>query len=1007
MKKSLLIFLLLHCLIQSASSQDFLINQYNNKSYHANQLIWDAAEDLYGRIWFANNKGLLRFDGSSWVLFSTPNPVRRIAFGTTGELFVACQGDFGMLKFNTNGTSEYISLKKQLGANNQIAGGDERVQIVGDEIYFSMQSQLVKAVKINKNYRSELFKIAEILGAFTDGKCLYVNSAKYGLSVFNKGKLDVVTGGEQLAGKQIVNTFPENNEIIIASAYDGIFLLKNKTISKINGTVSRFAQKGIVAITKLKDNRIAIGTLHDGVKIFTLSKANGLDIVENYALKLPSPEIYSLYVDKENNLWVGHAKGLSHVLLGLPVKQFPNLTFSGYATDMQLVGKKLYISSTSGLYVLDTEMPEALIPVNGIGECWDLYEEKGVLMVATTNGLFQVTEKCAKVLFPAEIFLHIQKGNLSKAIYALGPNGYLKNNNEKSLFGAAKLNGLTQSANSILEWQNTVIWFGTYHNGLFNSGLKNNDLPPPLSNGEVLIRLKEGNPIFQTKEAVYTYDGKIFNENKDLSKIFVGSKNNDFAFGKDFWVFTDDELRQVQNNTLMEQSTAYCILGKPTALCEDNKNLWVAFEDKIYLVESSELTSKKIKASINKLTYGRSKTGFSGFYIDKNGELSEKQEVIPEVNYEENSLRIEFGVNSFITPSKNLFSYKIDGLNEDWSDWKNESYLDLNGLSGGNYCVHLKARNAAGQISEEGEFNFKIIPPFYLSGVAFLVYCCIFILLMYGIILLNNKRLVSKNEQLEKVVNERTHELKETQSQLVQQEKLASLGALTAGIAHEIKNPLNFVNNFAELSNELLEELKTAPNEEEKNEIIVLLQQNLEKINHHGKRADGIVKSMLEHSRTGTGVKHLTDLNKLCEEYLNLAYHGMRANIADFNCAIEKNFAPNLPQVNMVQQDISRVILNLINNAFYAIKGKPDGKLLITTQIKNNFVSIHIKDNGIGMPQEVKQKIFEPFFTTKPSGQGTGLGLSLSFDIIQAHGGKIEVQSEVEKGTEFIITLPV
>ncbi len=1007
MKKTLLLILFIDCLCKSVYSQDFLINHYDNKSYHANQLMWDAAEDLYGRIWFANNKGLLRFDGSSWVLFNTPNPVRKIAFSSTGELFVACQGDFGMLKFNTNGTSEYVSLKKQLGPANQITGGDERVQIIGNEIYFTMQSQLVKAVKTNPNYKTDLFKINEILGAFTHGNNLYVNSARYGLSIFNKGKLDVVTGGELLAGKQIVNTFPDHDEIIIASAFDGIFLLKNNIISKLNGTVNQFAKKGIVAITQLKGRRIALGTLHDGVKVFTLPPAREQEITEEYSLKLPSPEIYSLYVDKENNLWVGHAKGLSHVLLDLPVKQFPNLIFSGYATDMQLLGKNLYIASTSGLFVLDTDKPDQLTPVNGIGECWDLHNEKGSLLVATTNGLFQVTGNKGSVLFPSEIFLHIQKGNLSGAIYAIGPNGYLKINNKNQSFETGRFIGLSQSANSILEWKNSVSWFGTYHNGLFQSGPKNNELPSSLLNGEVFIRLKDGKPLFQTQEAVYTFDGKTFQNDPDLSKIFADTKNNEYEFGKDFWVFTDEELRQVHDHKIVRQSAAYCISGKPTALCEDHHKLWVAFEDKIYWVESSDTTSKKIKASVNKLTYGRSKTGFSGFYVDKNGELSEKQEIIPEVNYEDNSLRFEFGVNSFINPSKNLFSYKIDGLNEDWSDWKNESYLDLNGLSGGNYSIHLKARNAAGQISEEGVFKFKIIPPFYLSGIAFLVYACLFILLMYVIILLNNKRLVSKNEHLEKIVNERTHELKETQSQLVQQEKLASLGALTAGIAHEIKNPLNFVNNFAELSNELLDELKTAPNEEEKNEIILLLQQNLEKINHHGKRADGIVKSMLEHSRTGTGVKHLTDLNKLCEEYLNLAYHGMRANIADFNCAIEKDFAANLPEINIVQQDISRVILNLINNAFHAIKDKPDGKVILRTQNKNSFISIIIRDNGTGMPEHVKQKIFEPFFTTKPSGQGTGLGLSLSFDIVKAHGGKIEVDSEEGIGTEFTITLPV
>jgi two-component system, NtrC family, sensor kinase len=267
----------------------------------------------------------------------------------------------------------------------------------------------------------------------------------------------------------------------------------------------------------------------------------------------------------------------------------------------------------------------------------------------------------------------------------------------------------------------------------------------------------------------------------------------------------------------------------------------------------------------------------------------------------------------------------------------------------------------------------------------------------------SNRIIEHTNEELHKVNND----LKDTQAQLVQQEKLASLGALTAGIAHEIKNPLNFVNNFAELSNELLEELKTAGSEAEKNGIMETLKQNLEKINHHGQRADGIVKSMLEHSRSGTGEKQSTDINKLCDEYLNLAYHGMRANLKDFNCTIERHFAENLPKLNIVPQDISRVLLNLINNAFYAIKDKPGATLTLTTLATANSVVIKIKDNGTGIPEDVKQKIFEPFFTTKPAGSGTGLGLSLSFDIIKAHGGKIEVDSKENRYTEFQITLPL
>jgi signal transduction histidine kinase len=259
-------------------------------------------------------------------------------------------------------------------------------------------------------------------------------------------------------------------------------------------------------------------------------------------------------------------------------------------------------------------------------------------------------------------------------------------------------------------------------------------------------------------------------------------------------------------------------------------------------------------------------------------------------------------------------------------------------------------------------------------------------------------------------------QLKNTQGQLIQAEKMASLGELTAGIAHEIQNPLNFVNNFSEVSNELIDEMKT---ELDKGEIIAAkeiaedVKQNLEKIAHHGKRADSIVKGMLQHSRSSTGQKELTDINALCDEYLRLAYHGLRAKDKSFNANFEMNADAAIPQLKLVQQDIGRVVLNLISNAFYAVNERKKGAsadyiplVTVSTRSEKNGVAIIVEDNGAGIPKSVQQKIFQPFFTTKPAGQGTGLGLSLSYDIIKAHGGSIHMESKEGEGTRFFIYLP-
>ena len=283
--------------------------------------------------------------------------------------------------------------------------------------------------------------------------------------------------------------------------------------------------------------------------------------------------------------------------------------------------------------------------------------------------------------------------------------------------------------------------------------------------------------------------------------------------------------------------------------------------------------------------------------------------------------------------------------------------------------------------------------------------------------------LTTQNETLERQVAERTAALKASQAQLIQSEKLASLGELTAGIAHEIQNPLNFVNNFAEVSAEMLDEMHEELEKGDTTEAIAIatdLKTNLEKINHHGQRASSIVKGMLEHSRASTGVKEPTDLNALADEYLRLAYHGLRAKDSNFNVTMETHFDPDLPKVSVIPQDIGRVLLNLINNAFYAVAersrstvvaplaGAPSYQptVAISTQKIDNQILIKIKDNGPGIPEAIKDKIFQPFFTTKPTGQGTGLGLSLAYDIVtKGHGGSIEVNSVPNAGTEFIIRL--
>ena len=330
----------------------------------------------------------------------------------------------------------------------------------------------------------------------------------------------------------------------------------------------------------------------------------------------------------------------------------------------------------------------------------------------------------------------------------------------------------------------------------------------------------------------------------------------------------------------------------------------------------------------------------------------------------------------------------------------------------------------------QARFESQVRQVALLSGLA--------VLLIISLILWRNNRrqrqanalLSTLNKQVGQQKEELTHQrddlsktltdLRTTQTRLIQSEKMASLGELTAGIAHEIQNPLNFVNNFSEVSSELVCELeeeqqKSTRDTELEAELLSDLKQNLQKITHHGQRASSIVRGMLEHSRTATGERQPTDLNALADEYLRLAYHGLRAKDKEFNCELLTDFDPDLGKVEVVPQEIGRVLLNLFNNAFYAVQQKQhqqptnyEPTVSLSTRRENGLIQIRVRDNGLGIPDTVKAKIFQPFFTTKPPGEGTGLGLSLSYEIVtKGYGGELRVDTQAGKYSEFIIQLPI
>jgi len=408
--------------------------------------------------------------------------------------------------------------------------------------------------------------------------------------------------------------------------------------------------------------------------------------------------------------------------------------------------------------------------------------------------------------------------------------------------------------------------------------------------------------------------------------------------------------------------------------------------------------------------------------------------------YNQNYVQFNYSVLNLTAHDTTWYQYRLAGADKNWntvtSSLTSKSYYNL---APGKYTFEVTAKTNEVDWSGVAYLTFTINPPWWQTWWACIGYIVLFAGTIWFFVYFRSRKLQHDKRLLEHKVSVRTEEvlrqkqeieaqrdhlekafvdLKNAQNQLIQSEKMASLGELTAGIAHEIQNPLNFVNNFSEVNAELIDELQVEMaqgNYEEAKSIAEDIKQNEEKIKIHGKRADAIVKGMLQHSKSGSGAKEPTNINTLAEEYLRLSYHGLRAKDKTFNAGLITHFNPELPTINIVQQDMGRVFINLFNNAFYAVNQKKitaggdyKPEVSVETLFKNNHVVIKVKDNGTGIPEAIKEKIMQPFFTTKPTGEGTGLGLSLSYDmVVKVHNGSISVNSIENQGTEFIISLPI
>lgn len=605
---------------------------------------------------------------------------------------------------------------------------------------------------------------------------------------------------------------------------------------------------------------------------------------------------------------------------------------------------------------------------------------------------------------------------------------------------------------------NKILWLGSQRNGFFKYDLVsgkykqyNLDQKSKFSPNNTVTSIyedRDGLVWVATQNSLIKFDPsneniEKFNQKDGLPSSLINSITEDLQ--GNLWINTSNGLSKL-NKTAERDKWNFVNFDTKDGLpgFSSSKASWISKDGEIVLGHNEGIVSF-FPGKINEIEPNivLEDIKISDVSLKTSDKLSKNINQLEELvlSYKQNNLSFEFASIHFSRPEKNKILYTLEGFDTHWIS-STRDFVSYTNLTPGKYTFKIKGSNGDGIWKNEAKtLHITISPPWWQTKLAYGFYVVLFALLVYGAdryfrqraIKIERQRNQARELEQAREIEKAYTELKATQSQLIQSEKMASLGELTAGIAHEIQNPLNFVNNFSEVNAELIDEALEANEKGNASEVTTILndlKENENKITHHGKRAESIVKGMLQHSRSSSGQKEPTDINALADEYLRLSYHGLRAKDKSFIADFKLESDAHLPIVNVVPQDFGRVLLNLINNAFYAVNEKAKNNppqaikggitesqfhykpmVKVTTKVSPlqgglKGVSITVEDNGNGIPDSVKDKIFQPFFTTKPAGSGTGLGLSLSYDIVKAHGGELEVESNENEGTNFTIVIP-
>ena len=1036
--------------------------------------------DSQGKIWVSTNDGITVFDGRSFTTYTTDaegdemGQVESIVEDNDGAIWMASTEN-GLFRYQNDQITRFTTddgLK-----SNQIDDllVDKRGHLIisTDEGFSQYDGTTISSYKAIP--AGDETEINRLLLIDSDGNIWFQSGA------YKLGKYD----GSELTYYSNIDLF--NDAVvtdIIEDTQGYIWFSTSKGLAYFDG--SKFfhysnADLGISSTSAV--NSIAFD--REGSLWAVIPSEGVIKINRNLSFpEIPDGgEASNVYPDPSGNIWIQTDKGLGkylenrivwygHELLAdVNYRSIQNLTFDKESNlwftiiDDRIEGRRLVNFDGSNYIIYGPEQGLTLASscsIIGIDKFTKILPLGCGDKIIEFDGE-QITQRHFLPDIAFYTYLRDMKGN---DWFATRNNGIYKYNGEQLSQFSTKTGLVSNSTNSITEDPLGNIWVSIdYGNAritstslssfdaqdglanltaVFNPDTVNNVLWFGTISGLVSLdfaQLNEENPEFRRYNYLTGFSiGPIRIPKSDIEgRVWAVATNNLFQLNYPAVIDMPETTPYIKDIKLNNQPVSWLSLSPSWAKTDS-----MAAINEMGLKFKERLSAEQLETQF---------TSFGDVSFDS----ISTPNFIPinlSLPFTNNTISFEFATVSPTYGKSIQYQYRLEGYDDRWSPLSTKTEANFGNLPEGSYTFQVKALNTGGNWSEIS-YPFTIGPPWQRTLWAYLIYLFGLGIGVFGFISWRTRSLNREKHRLEEEVSKRTTELQQTnlqleeslsdlksaQNQLVQQEKLASLGQLTAGIAHEIKNPLNFVNNFSELSVELIEETKeelsavsdqlSAGDKEKVNEALEILndiEMNLRKIHEHGSRADSIVKSMLEHSRGGSGKLEPTDLNALVKEFVNLSFHGMRAGKNPINVDLNYELDETIGEVPLIAEDFSRVIVNLCNNAFDAMREKANPKdlnskdlqglqdlgglkdyqpkLTVRTKTEKGNVVVEMQDNGLGIPEEIKNKIMQPFFTTKKGIEGTGLGLSITNDIVKAHGGQLDIKTEKGNGSVFVISLP-